>query len=70
MTRSQELASFRVQALTDRLKLLPLHFAAKPEQLRATPLPLSLYAAVLVIIVAVFQMPLRVASAARHGPYR
>jgi hypothetical protein len=33
-------------------------------------LPLALYAAVFIVVIAVFKMPLGIASTARHGSYR
>jgi len=33
-------------------------------------LPLALYAAVFIVVIAVFEMPLGIPDTARHGPYR
>ena len=52
-----------------RLELYATDIAAQAEQICAAPLPFALYEAVFIVVVAVFQMPLSVASAARHGPY-
>jgi transposase len=46
-----------------------LSVAAQPKQFCATSMPLALNAVVFVVVVAVFQMPLCIASAAGHGSY-
>jgi hypothetical protein len=70
VARPEKLACLRVQRLADRFKLRPRHFAAKPEQLRSLPLPFALHAAMLIVVIAVFEMPLGIPHTARHGPYR
>ena len=68
--RPKELSGLRMQPLADRFKLLPGHFSAQAEQLRAASMPFTLNAAVLIVVVAVFEMPLGIPGTARHGSYR
>ena len=70
MARAEELTGFRMQPFPHRLKLLWRHFAAQPKQLRAAAMPLALHAAMFIVVIAVFEMPLGIPSTARHGPYR
>ena len=70
MPRTKEFSGFRVQPLANRLKLLPSHLSAQAEQLRTAAMPFALNTAVLVVVVAVFEMPLGIPGTARHGPYR
>jgi ABC-type phosphate transport system permease subunit len=58
-----------VQPLAHSFKLRLFHFAAKPEQLRSAPMPFALNTMMLVIVIAVFEMPLGIPDTARHGPY-
>jgi hypothetical protein len=50
--------------------MLLRHFAAQSEQLGATAIPFALNPAMLIVVVAVFEMPLGIPGTARHGPYR
>lgn len=68
--RPKELSGLRVQPFTNSFKLLLGYFSAQAEQLRPTSMPLTLNAAVLIVIVAVFKMPLGIPGAARHGSNR
>ena len=68
MARAQELAAFGMQPFPHRLKLFRGDFAAQSKEFRTTALPLTLYAAVFIVVVAVFEMALRIANAAGHGP--
>ncbi len=70
MARAQELAVFGMQPFPHGLKLFTGDVAPQPKQLCAAPLPLALYAAVFIVVVAVFKMPLRVSGAASHRPNR
>jgi hypothetical protein len=45
------------------------HIAAQAEQLSATAIPFALNPAMLVVVIAVFEMPLGIPGTARHGPY-
>jgi hypothetical protein len=65
--RPKELFGLRVQPLTYSFKLLVGYFPAQAEQLRPASMPLTLNAAVLIVIVAVFKMPLGIPSTSRHG---
>jgi hypothetical protein len=65
--RPKELAGLRVQPLTYSFKLLLGYFSAQAEQLRAASMPFTLNAAVLIVIVAVFKMPLGIPGTSRHG---
>jgi hypothetical protein len=47
-----------MQPLTYSFKLLLGYFSAQAKQLRAASMPFTLNAAVLIVIVAVFKMPL------------
>lgn len=67
MARAQELAGFGMQSFPHRLKLARGDVTAQPKQLCPATLPLALYTAVFIIVIAVLKMPLRIASAARHG---
>ena len=69
MARAQEFAAFGMPRFPHRLKLFAGDFAAQSKQFRTAALPLTLYAAVFIVVIAVFQMPLRIASAAGHGSY-
>ena len=68
--RPKELSGLRMQPLAYRFKLLPGYLSAQAEQLRAAAMPFALNAAVLIVVVAVFKMPLGVPSTARHGSDR
>jgi hypothetical protein len=68
--RTEELAGFRIQSLPNRLELLRLYVPAQAEQLGATAMPLALNPAMLIVVIAVFEMPLGIPGTARHGPYR
>jgi len=65
--RPEELFGLRVQPLTYSFKLLPGYFSAQVEQARPASMPSTLNAAVLIVIVAVFEMPLRIPGTSRHG---
>jgi hypothetical protein len=56
-----------MQTLTDRFEVLRSHLAAQAEQLCSPPMPLPLNTTVFVVIVAVFEVPLRIASTACHS---
>jgi hypothetical protein len=56
-----------MQPLTYSFKLLLGYFSAQAEQLRAASMPFTLNAAVLIVIVAVFKMPLGIPGTSRHG---
>jgi hypothetical protein len=70
MTRTQKLARLRVQAFSDVFKLFVRYIGTQIQQLRATAPPLALNLAVLVVVVTVFQMPLRIAGPTCHGSNR
>jgi len=40
------------------------------DQLSATAMPFALHPAMLIVVIAVFEMPLGIPGTARHGPYR
>jgi len=68
--RAEELAGFRIQPLPNRFEMLLCHFAAQSKQLGATAMPFALNPAMLIVVIAVFEMPLGIPGTARHGPYR
>jgi hypothetical protein len=59
-----------MQPLSNCFKLLPRHLSTQAKQPRALAMPLPLNATVLIVIVAVFKMPLGIPGTARHGPNR
>jgi hypothetical protein len=69
VARPEEFARLGMQPFANRLKLLPRSFAVQTEQLRTPPMPLTLHPAMLVIVIAVFEMPLGIPNTARHGSY-
>jgi hypothetical protein len=50
--------------------MLLCHCAAQSKQLGATAIPFALHTTLLIVIVAVLEMPLSIPSTARHGPDR
>jgi hypothetical protein len=50
--------------------MLLCHCAAQSKQLGATAIPFALHTTLLIVIVAVFKMPLGIPGTARHGPDR
>jgi hypothetical protein len=59
-----------VQAFANGFELLLRHLTVQSEQFRSAAMPLALNTSVLVVIVAVFKMPLGIPGTARHGPNR
>ncbi len=55
-----------MQPLTNGLKLLPCHLSAQPKQFGSATMPLALNPALLIVVIAVFQMPLGISCAACH----
>ena len=70
MARTQEIARHRVKPLTDGLELLLRHLPLKTKQFGTPAMPFALHRALLVIVVAMLQMPLCIALTAGHGPNR
>jgi hypothetical protein len=68
--RPKEFSGLRVQPLTYSFKLLLGYFSPRAEQLRPASMPLTLNAALLIVIVAVFEMPLSITGTSRHGSDR
>lgn len=67
--RPEEFTCLRVQSFAHGFELLPRHITTQPEQFCCPAMPFTLYAAVLVVVVAVFEMPLSIPGTARHGSY-
>ena len=59
-----------MQSLAYSFKLLLGYLSLQAKQLRPTPMPFPLNATVLIVIIAVFKMPLGIPGTARHGPNR
>ena len=70
MPRPKEISGLRVQPLAHRFKLLPSHLSAQAEQLCPASMPFTLNTAVLIVVVAVFEVPLSIPGTARHGSDR
>jgi hypothetical protein len=70
VARPEKLSRLWVQPLAHRFKLLPSHLATQAKQPRALAMPLPLNATVLIVIVAVFKMPLGIPGSTRHGSNR
>ena len=70
MARTKELTCLGVEPLTNGFELLMSYRAIQSEQLRSPTVPLALHRSVLIEVVAVLQVPLCVASSARHRPNR
>ena len=68
--RAEELARFRIQPLPNCFEMLLCHFAPQAKQPRALAMPFPLNATVLIVVVAVFKMPLGIPGTTRHGPNR
>jgi hypothetical protein len=65
--RPEEFSYFRVQSFAYGFELLPRHLATQSEQFRCPAMPFTLDAAVLIVVVAVFEMPLGIPDTSRHG---
>jgi hypothetical protein len=63
--RAEELAGFWVHPFPDCLELFRRHVAAQSEQLGATAIPFALNPAMLIVVIAVFEMPQGISSAKR-----
>jgi len=60
VSRPKELSCLRVQLLTDSFKLLLGHLSAQAKQFCPASMPFPLNAAVLIVIIAMFEMPLSI----------
>jgi hypothetical protein len=63
--RAEELAGIRIQPLPNSLKLLRRYSPAQSKQLGATAIPFALNPAMLIVVIAVFEMPQGISSAKR-----
>jgi hypothetical protein len=68
--RPKEFLGLRVQPLADSFKLLLVYLSAQAKQFRSAAMPFPLNAAVLIVVIAMFEMPLSVLGTARHGSDR
>ena len=70
MPRPKELSRLRVQPLANGFKLLLGYLSAQAEQLRSASLPFALNAVVLIVVIAVFEMPLGIPRTTRQSSDR
>jgi hypothetical protein len=59
-----------MQSFAYGFELLPCHRTAQAEQFRSSAMPFTPDTTVLIVVVAVFEMPLGIPGTARHGAYR
>jgi hypothetical protein len=70
MPRPKEFLGLWVQALADSFKLLLAYLSAQAKQLRPAAMPFPSNAAVLIVVIAVFEMTLSIPGTARQGSDR
>ena len=63
----EEFACLRMQSFANGLELFPRYLAAQAEQFRSPAMPFTPDAALLIVVVAVFEMPLGISVTSRHG---
>jgi hypothetical protein len=68
--RPKEFLGLRVQPLADSFKLLLVYLSAQAKQFRSAAMPFPLNAAVLIVVIAVFEMPLSIPGTARESSDR
>ena len=67
---TKEGTGFRIEAFSQRLELFLANVILQPEKFCSTSAPPAFYSLALRIVVAVFEVPGRVAFPIRHGPNR
>jgi hypothetical protein len=67
---TEEGTCFRIEAFSQRLELVLPNVTFQPEKFCPASSPLAFYSFALRIVVAVFEVPGRVASPIPHGPNR